>query len=121
MTERTDFLGRVRVASPCRANWERMEGDERVRFCRECNLNVYNLSGMTRREAESLVAETEGRLCARFFRRADGTVLTKDCPTGLRAVRRRVARQVAALDPNSERDALKWIEAVSEFDTDATR
>ena len=38
-----------------------------------------------------------------------------------RAVRRRVARQVAALDPNSERDALKWIEAVSEFDTDATR
>jgi hypothetical protein len=38
-----------------------------------------------------------------------------------RAVRRRVAKQVAALDPNSERDALKWIEAVSEFDTDATR
>ncbi|HST54042.1 MAG TPA: carboxypeptidase-like regulatory domain-containing protein [Pyrinomonadaceae bacterium] len=96
MTERADILGRVRVASPCRANWERMEGDERVRFCRECNLNVYNLSGMTRREAASLVAETEGRLCARFFRRADGTVLTKDCPTGLRAVRRRVSLAAGA-------------------------
>lgn len=38
-----------------------------------------------------------------------------------RAVRRRVAREVARLDPGRERDALKWIESVSEFDTDATR
>jgi Protein of unknown function (DUF3018) len=37
------------------------------------------------------------------------------------AVRRRVAKQVAALDPDRERDALKWIELVSEFDADATR
>lgn len=33
-----------------------------------------------------------------------------------RAVRRRVARQVAALDRSRELDALKWIEAVAEFD-----
>jgi hypothetical protein len=32
------------------------------------------------------------------------------------AVRRRIARQVARLKPASERDALAWIEAVSEFD-----
>jgi hypothetical protein len=38
-----------------------------------------------------------------------------------RAVRRRVAKQVAGLDLDRERDALKWIEAVSEFDADATR
>ena len=38
-----------------------------------------------------------------------------------RMVRRRVAKQVAGLNPDSERDALKWIEAVSEFDADATR
>lgn len=38
-----------------------------------------------------------------------------------RAVRRRVAKQVAALDPDRERDALKWIESASEFDADATR
>ena len=38
-----------------------------------------------------------------------------------RAVRRRVAKQVAGLDPDRERDALRWIEAVSEFDTDAAR
>ena len=34
-----------------------------------------------------------------------------------RAVRRRVAKQVASLDPASEREAMRWIEAVSEFDT----
>jgi Protein of unknown function (DUF3018) len=38
-----------------------------------------------------------------------------------RAVRRRVAKQVAGLDLNRERDALKWIETISEFDADATR
>lgn len=36
-------------------------------------------------------------------------------------VRRRVAAQVARLNKKDERDALDWIEAVSEFDTDATR
>ncbi len=39
----------------------------------------------------------------------------------LRAVRRRVAKQVAGLEPDRERDALIWIESVSEFDADATR
>ena len=38
-----------------------------------------------------------------------------------RAVRRRVAKQVAGLDLNRERDALRWIESVSEFDADSTR
>jgi hypothetical protein len=38
-----------------------------------------------------------------------------------RAVRRRVAKQVAGLKPDRERDALIWIESVSEFDADATR
>lgn len=38
-----------------------------------------------------------------------------------RAVRRRIAKQVTGLDPDRERDALKWIEAVSEFDADAAR
>ena len=37
------------------------------------------------------------------------------------AVRDRIAAQVARLDPDSERDALLWIEAVSEFDADEPR
>jgi hypothetical protein len=33
-------------------------------------------------------------------------------------VRRRIAEQVARLDPKAERDAMAWIEAVSEFDSE---
>ncbi|HET6647853.1 MAG TPA: hypothetical protein VFH01_11050, partial [Pyrinomonadaceae bacterium] len=84
-------LDRVRVASPCKADWAQMIGTDRVRFCGQCNLNVYNLSSMTKTEAESLIAGTEGRLCVRFYRRADGSILTQDCPVGLRAIRRRLS------------------------------
>jgi hypothetical protein len=92
MARFNDRLDRVKIAAPCNANWEQMfsfEG-ERVRFCSQCNLNVYNLSDMTRNEANTLLARTEGRLCVRFYRRADGTVLTNNCPVGLRALKRRV-------------------------------
>ena len=37
------------------------------------------------------------------------------------AVRKRIAAQVARLNPDSERGALLWIEAVSEFDADEPR
>src|SRR5688500_1287098 len=92
MAKFTSPLDEVRVAATWPADWGRMVGDEGVRFCGSCSLHVYNLSGMTRREAESLVTNSEGRLCVRFFRRADGSILTRDCPVGLAAVRRRVAR-----------------------------
>lgn len=91
------LLERVRVAAPCPADWGEMRGDERVRFCDRCNLNVYNLSAMTRREAERLVLAREGRLCVRFYRRADQTVLTRNCPVGLRALKRRVSRLGSAV------------------------
>lgn len=84
-------LDSIRVASPCSASWEGMGGTDRVRHCGSCRLNVYDLSSMTRPEAEDLLRRTEGRLCVRFFPRADGTVLTRDCPVGFRAVRRRLA------------------------------
>jgi hypothetical protein len=93
--QKDDILGTVRIASPCRASWEGMEGDERSRHCEACNKNVYNLSGMTRAEAEALVTRAEGRLCVRFYRRADGTMLTQDCPVGVWAMRKRMATTLA--------------------------
>lgn len=96
MTKHTNPLDHVRIAAPCPADWERMVGDERARYCGQCNLHVYNLSGMTKRQAESLIVNTEGRLCVRFFRRADGTLLTRNCPVGLRAIKRRVSRTLNA-------------------------
>ena len=90
-------VDRLRIATPCPIGWEQMAGDNRVRFCDHCQLNVYNISELSRIEAEALIASTEGRLCARLYRRADGTVLTKDCPVGLRALRMRVSKRAAAV------------------------
>ena len=92
----TNPLERVKVAAPCPADWEKMVGDERMRYCDRCSLHVYNLSGMTRREAEALVTGTESRLCVRFYRRPDGTILTRNCPVGLSALRRRAAHAATA-------------------------
>lgn len=97
MKENSIRLDNLRIASPCRVGWDQMTGDERVRRCDLCELRVYDISRMTRREAESLIANTEGRLCARLFRRSDGTVITRDCPVGLRAIRRRVVKTAGAV------------------------
>jgi hypothetical protein len=56
-----------------------MAGNDCVRFCRRCRQNVFNLSAMTQEEALDMIRLKEGHLCVRFFRRADGTVLTRDC------------------------------------------
>lgn len=87
----TIALEDIRIASPCNASWDAMTGDDRVRFCGSCQKNVFNLSNMSRDDAEALIEKTEGRVCVRYYRRRDGTVLTQDCPVGLRAVRRRLA------------------------------
>jgi hypothetical protein len=75
-----DLLDNFRIASPCPMRWEDMRGDEKVRHCDDCNLKVTNLSAMTRAEATVFVANVNGRVCAGFWRRADGTILTRDCP-----------------------------------------
>jgi uncharacterized membrane protein len=88
---------KIQIASPCSANWERMAGDDRVRHCPQCNLDVYNFSAMTSVEIDRIVSHREGRVCARFYQRADGTMLTQDCPVGVRAMLRRASRAAAAL------------------------
>jgi hypothetical protein len=108
------LLDRIRIASPCPMRWgdltpiaaEDGRAGDRVRYCGRCGLDVHNISNMTRDQAESLLASIEaaraggGRFCAGFYRRVDGTVLTRDCPVGRLAVRRRarlVLTRIAAL------------------------
>ena len=71
MAEFNNPLSNIRIANPCSANWDEMVGSERQRYCGECKLNVYNLSGMSRRDAENLILSSEGRLCVRFYRRTE--------------------------------------------------
>jgi hypothetical protein len=68
-----------------------MEGSRSVwvRRCPACDLNVYNLSELTRKDALALLERTEGRACVQLWRRADGTVITADCWDRIRAARRR--------------------------------
>ena len=93
----TDALDGVRIASPCSADWDAMYGDERRRFCSECGLNVYNLSAMSKQEAESLLLTAEGRVCVRLYRRRDGSVMTSDCPVGSAALKRKTIRVASAV------------------------
>jgi hypothetical protein len=94
------LLQNVKVAAPCNAAWDAMTplGDdgERARHCGQCNLNVYNLSALTQGEAEGLLRSHEGRLCVRYYQRADGTILTQDCPVGTAAVRVNMIRKSRA-------------------------
>lgn len=87
------------IASPCTADWKAMAGDDKRRFCQQCHLHVHDLSAMTSDEASAVLrAAGSGRVCVRFHRRHDGTVLTQDCPVGLRQrLRRARARATAAV------------------------
>jgi len=89
------LLDSVRVASPCDAQWDEMEGNGRVRFCLRCEKNVYNVSAIPRDEAEELL-RSRGDLCVRLFRRADDTVITSDCPVGVETRRTRNRRLALA-------------------------
>jgi hypothetical protein len=88
---------KVLIAAPCSEKWEAMTpvpGNERQRHCASCKLNVYDTRKLTEGELEALLRRSEGRVCGRVYTRADGTVLTKDCPRGLALVRKRALAAV---------------------------
>lgn len=84
-------LEQLRIASPCNAQWEAMRGDDKVRFCSHCNLDVRDLSQMTRRQIETLIVASQGRLCVRMRRHDDGTLVTATDAFDLRMLKRRVS------------------------------
>jgi hypothetical protein len=91
MTAEKFDLQQLQIASPCYERWDNMKGDDRVRHCASCKLNVFNVREMTKAEVEDLIDRTQGRLCMRLYKRWDGTVLTADCPVGVSRARVRLA------------------------------
>jgi hypothetical protein len=87
-------LPNIRVATPCTADWNQMTGDDRVRHCATCDKDVFNLSAMAREDAEALILQKAGDLCARYYQRTDGTILLADCTVGVAQKRKR--RVIAA-------------------------
>jgi hypothetical protein len=78
MTRRKDILNSVEIKSPCTANWNEMKGTDQIRYCFECNKYVYNLSEMTRRDAEAILLSRDDQMCARLIRDLEGQTLTVD-------------------------------------------
>lgn len=108
-TGHSSFIHDLQIATPCKANWDEMTGDEQKRFCGACKLNVYNISAMTLPEAEKLVSEAEGRLCVRMYRRADGTVITQDCPVGLAERMKRRMQKTFAFGTAAVTILMAWV------------
>jgi hypothetical protein len=77
------------IASPCPKRWKDLVGDDRVRYCGDCKLNVYNLAEMRPAEIEALVRRTPGRLCGQLYVRPDRTATLKDCTVGRAGILRR--------------------------------
>jgi hypothetical protein len=90
----TPLLDNLIIAAPCQVPWSSMAGTDRARDCSHCSRKVYNLSDMNRSEAEAFLAENGTSHCATFYRRADGTIMTDDCPAGLRKLRDRYRAMV---------------------------
>ena len=97
MRQSLPILENAHIASPCNMSWQAMHGDDRTRFCGACEKHVYNLVGMSDEDVTALILEKEGRLCVRLYQRPDGTLITSDCPVGLRAARRKLARAIGAI------------------------
>ncbi len=83
-----DPVDRIEIPTPCAVSWDSMYGDDRIRHCGSCRKNVYNVASLTRAQAIELIASRE-EVCVRIYRRPDGTVVTSDCWSRLRAARRR--------------------------------
>jgi hypothetical protein len=85
------LLDSIRIAEPCTEAWSAMTGDERARHCGKCDKTVFDLSQLTRAEAEALLIEKGANMCGRYFQRTDGTIVLADC-----LVRRKRRRVVTA-------------------------
>jgi hypothetical protein len=49
------LLDDIRIATPCDVAWDTMAGTDRVRYCGQCRLNVYDVSQMTATDAAALI------------------------------------------------------------------
>lgn len=95
MSRKTSKLQTLRIPKPCSTDWENMTGDDRIRFCDQCNKQVFHLSAMTERQAEAIIAATRSNLCVRITTRKDGSVVTTEVlatsQPRLHHIRRRVS------------------------------
>jgi hypothetical protein len=101
---------RLTVASPCSKDWKQMKGTAQKRFCDGCRQHVYDLSAMPWDEVQALL-DCAQPPCVKFFQRADGTVLTADCPVG----RGRTWRALRGVVAGAALAWMAWLASFSAF------
>jgi hypothetical protein len=90
-----NFLNNITIPAPCTADWDSMIGNDQVRFCEHCSLDVHNLSLLTRNQAQQLVTRSKGRLCIRYHHDSTGRQITLPVAQKLHRIGRRVSRIAA--------------------------
>jgi hypothetical protein len=84
-------VDKLSTTTTCREKWDEMDGTPNVRYCESCRHYVYKLDGLSTAQAETLIERYERTKSVTLYRRPDGTVTTANAPTGLKAVRERIA------------------------------
>jgi hypothetical protein len=62
------LIDSIEVKNSCSEDWDKMKGNDKVRFCGHCNFNVNNISLLTRKQAMKLMREADGRICVRYVK-----------------------------------------------------
>ncbi|MBL8853677.1 MAG: hypothetical protein JNK57_06870 [Planctomycetaceae bacterium] len=86
-------LDQVCVANPCPMSWDKMVGDDKVRFCSECQRQVWNFFEMTDAEIVEVLRANPERLCAKVCKSREGRLVTKEP----HAARRRLRFSILAM------------------------
>ncbi len=90
-----DLSNQLKIENPCSANWDQMIGNDWVRFCEHCQLTVNDLTPLTPKRVQRLIADSKGRLCVRYRVSREGTPILKAVPQQLHQIRKRVSKLAA--------------------------
>ena len=57
----------IRIPEPCHEDWNKMQQDDKGRFCNSCSKSVYDFTGKTDTEISSILMENRGeKICGHF-------------------------------------------------------
>jgi len=62
---KTNFV--PRISQPCSQDWSAMAGDDKRRFCEQCQLHVHNLTAMSATEQQALLSQRGTRQCIAYL------------------------------------------------------
>ncbi len=74
-------MDQLRPTTPCPKRWGDLDGQGTTRHCGACNLQVTNLSELTRDDAKTFLDGRSGRTCIAVEQRADGTTVYSEAGT----------------------------------------